>query len=114
MVWKAISSMTPMIWLIWSDEPSMACMAWTASRTMTPEVSASPLAAWTTSEAWRAPDAVLFTVAVISSRAAAVSSSPAACCSVRRDRSSAAWLISPAPERMPAILPTTTDRACWS
>ncbi len=47
-----------------------------------------------------APSAVLRTVAVISSSAAAVCSRLAACCSVRRDRSSAAWLISHVPERM--------------
>ena len=41
--------------------------------------------------------AVFLTVAVISSSAAAVSSRLAACCSVRRDRSSDAWVISPAP-----------------
>ena len=57
--------MTPMIWLIWADEDSIAVMAATASRTTLPLVSASPRAAWTTSEACLAPEAVLFTVAVI-------------------------------------------------
>jgi hypothetical protein len=45
------------------------------------------------------------TVVLISRNAAAVSSRLAACCSVRRDRSSAAWLISAAPDRMPVTLP---------
>ncbi|MND80237.1 hypothetical protein D3C80_720050 [compost metagenome] len=92
----------------------MAVMAATASRTTLPLASASPRAACTTLEACLAPSAVLFTVAVISSRAAAVSSSEAACCSVRRDRSSEAWLISPEPERMAATLVTTTATACSS
>ncbi len=92
----------------------MAFIASTASRTMTPLFSASPRADWTTPEACRAPSAVRFTVAVIWSRAAAVSSSEAACCSVRRDRSSEAWLISLEPERMAATLSTTTATACSS
>ena len=41
------------------------------------------------------------TVAVISSSAAAVCSRLAACCSVRRDRSSEAWVISSAPNLTP-------------
>jgi hypothetical protein len=48
-----------------------------------------------------APADERFTVAVISSRAAAVSSRLAACCSLRRDRSSAAEAISSEPEPMP-------------
>ena len=48
--------MTPMIWLIWLEELSIACIADTASRTITPEISESPLAARTTSEARRAPE----------------------------------------------------------
>src|SRR4051812_36844923 len=105
-VWKAISSMTPMIWEIsWADF-SIAPIATTASCTTLPEASASALAAITTSLACLAPSAVLRTVAVISSKAAAVSSSEAACCSVRLDRSSEAWLISPTPLRMPPVAST--------
>ncbi|MND70497.1 hypothetical protein D3C80_620040 [compost metagenome] len=99
---------------IWLDDCSMAVMALTASLTTAPEASASPRARCTTPDAWRAPSAVRFTVAVISSRAAAVSSRLAACCSVRRDRSSEAWLISLEPERMAATLATTTATACSS
>ena len=94
LVWKAISSITPMIWLICWAEFSISLIAATASRTTTPERSASARAEPTASRAWPAPSAVLRTVAVISSSAAAVSSRLAACCSVRRDRLSDAWLIS--------------------
>ncbi len=104
LVWKAISSITLMIWLISLADCSMRPMAPTASRTTWPERSASPLATDTTDWAWLAPSAVRRTVAVIWSSAAAVSSRLAACCSVRRDRSSAACEISPAPERMPWVL----------
>ena len=62
-------------------------------------------------EAWAAPSALRLTVAVISSRAAAVSSRLAACCSVRRDRSSAALEISSEPPRMP---PAETVTACMA
>ena len=89
--------MTPMIWPILPALSSIEAMALTASPITAPERSAAPrasLAAW---EAERAFSALLRTVAVISSRAAAVSSRLAACCSVRRDRSSAAWAISSEP-----------------
>ena len=55
-------------------------MAEIASWTMRPEVSASLLATDTVSRAWLEPSAVLRTVAVISSSAAAVCSRLAACC----------------------------------
>ena len=55
---------------------------------MSSECWASIRAVWTTSRACPDPSAVFFTVAVISSKAAAVSSRLAACCSVRRHRSS--------------------------
>ena len=60
--------------------------------------------------AWR-PRPFLRTVTVISSSAAAVSSRLAACCSVRRDRSSAALEISPAPDCMLRVLSAITDKA---
>ena len=69
----------------------------TASRTTSPDRVASDLALETTAEACCALLALFLTVAVISSRAAAVSSRLAACCSVRRDKSSEAVEISSAP-----------------
>ncbi len=93
--------MTPMIWPISPDERSIAPMARMAACTISPDWVASRLAEPTRSRAWVAPSAVFRTVAVISSRAAAVSSREAACCSVRRDRSSAAWLISTVPRPDP-------------
>ena len=54
-------------------------------------------------EASLAPSALRRTVAVIWSRAAAVSSRLAACCSVRRDRSSDAVAISSDPPLMPSV-----------
>ncbi len=107
LVWNAISSITPMIWPIWLDEVSIAAIAVTACFTIAPECSASMRAWRTTSLACPAPPAVRVTVAVISSNAAAVCSRLAACCSVRRDRSSAAWVISPVPERMALVLAIT-------
>jgi hypothetical protein len=93
LVWKAISSMTPMIWVIWRDEASISPMAATAWLTTSPDFSASPRAAATMPDALLALSAAPFTVVVSSSRAAAVSSRPAACCSVRRDKSSDAEAI---------------------
>jgi hypothetical protein len=45
LVWNAISSITPMIWLICLDEPSIARMASIASATTAPLLSASVRAA---------------------------------------------------------------------
>ena len=89
-------------------------MASIALRTTTPLFSASPLASETTSRAWMAPSAVFFTVAVIWSRAAAVSSRLAACCSVRRDRSSAAVEISPVPAWIARTLAVIETMVCCS
>ena len=90
-------------------------MAPTALRATSPELSASVLASLTTVLARWAPSAILRTVAVISSRAAAVSSRLAACCSVRRDRFSDALEISSAPLRIPtvALLIDTMASASW-
>jgi hypothetical protein len=90
LVWKAISSMTPMIWATWRDEASMPPIASTVDSTTSREW---PASVWASRTAWcaaLAPSAVLRTVAVIWSRAAAASSRLAACCSERCDRSSAA------------------------
>ena len=75
-----------------------------ALRTTSPERSASLFEVETRSRASLATSAVRRTVAVIWSRAAAVSSRLAACCSVRRDRSSAADVISSAPDLTPFVL----------
>ncbi len=103
-----------MIWLIWPDERSISLIAETALRTTPPLLSASeraePIAELTSA----APSAVRRTVAVIWSSDAAVSSSVAAWCSVRWDRSSAAWLICSAPTIIPSALPTITVIASCS
>ncbi len=98
-----------MIWLICCEDFSIWPMAWTASATTTPECSASPLASVTAVLACLALEAVFLTVAVISSRAAAVSSRLAACCSVRRERSSEARAISSEPLLMPLAFSATLD-----
>ncbi|MNL29823.1 hypothetical protein D3C87_1515230 [compost metagenome] len=108
MVWKAISSITPVIWAICWAEVSISRMAVTVSSTTSPLRRALWRVASTISRARSAPSEAWRTVAVTCSRAAAVSSSEAACCSVRRDRSSEAWLISVVVERMPAALPMIT------
>jgi hypothetical protein len=77
-------------------------MAETASRMTSPERAASTRAPVAAAEACLAPSALRRTVAVISSRAAAVSSRLAACCSVRRDRSSEALAISLEPPCRPS------------
>ncbi len=80
-------------------------MAVTAWRTTVLDCSASARVRDTTSCACVAPSAVWRTVAVNWSSVAAVCSRLAACCSVRRDRSSAAWTICPVTERIPWALP---------
>ena len=106
--------MTPMISLICLDDLSMPVIAAIASRTTSPLLSASTLAVETMSRACLAPSAVFFTVTVISSSAAAVSSRLEACCSVRRDRSSAAVEISPVPARIACVLALTAAIDCSS
>ncbi len=51
LVWKAISSITPMMAPIWLEDCSMAVMAATASLTTAPDASASLRAVWTTRDA---------------------------------------------------------------
>ncbi|MNI79712.1 hypothetical protein D3C73_1361880 [compost metagenome] len=94
MVWKAISSITPMMAPISDDERSISPMAAMARATTAWPSTASDRAPRTTPPASTAPSAERATVAVICSRAAAVSSRLAACCSVRRDRSFEACEIS--------------------
>ncbi len=72
----------------------MPSIADTAFETTSLDFSVSPRASRALSEASRARSAVSFTVAVISSKAADVSSSEAACVSVRCDSSLVALLIS--------------------
>jgi hypothetical protein len=108
LVWNAMSSMTPMIFEIWSDEAEISPMAETASCTTLPEFSACARASATTALAPLAPSAAELTAAVISARAAAVSSSVAAWCSVRRDRSSAAFTISFTSDRIAVTISPTS------
>ena len=82
-----MSSMTSMICSILREASSMRPMASTALLTTEPELSALCLVMRTASLASRALSADDLTVAVISSTAAAVSSSEAAWFSVRFDRS---------------------------
>ena len=90
LVWKAISSITPMIWPIWRDDSSMWVTDSIARATTSPDRSTWVFASATVRRAWLAPSAVSRTRAVTSPKAAAACSSPAACCSVRRDRLSEA------------------------
>ncbi|MCW0448845.1 hypothetical protein NB706_001679 [Xanthomonas sacchari] len=96
LVWKAMPSMTEMMSAILFDEASMPLMVSTTWPTTLPPceaTAAAPTANWL---AWRACSAFCFTVEVSSSIDAAVSSRLAACCSVRRDRSSLPAAISEA------------------
>ena len=94
LVWKAISSMTPMICPILRDEALIRSIASVVLRTIsllfsasTPAPLAAALASLTLSEALAAVSATPPSVAV-------ACSSAAACCSVRRERSSDAAAIS--------------------
>jgi len=104
LVWKAISLMTPMIWVIWREDSSIELMAATVWVTTSPECRAFSLASATNCRADWATVEVCWTVAVSSSMAAAVCSREAACISVRRAKSSAAWAISVAPLSTPEVV----------
>jgi hypothetical protein len=93
LVWKAISSITLMIFEIFTDEPAISPMALTACDTTRPLCWALDLAVSTTVFAWPALSEAERTDAVSCSIAAAVCSSVAACFWVRADRSDAAALI---------------------
>ena len=98
-VWNAISSMTVMMRLIWSEDASIFSMAWIASPTMLRPSSAIERLVRDTLSAVRARSAVECTLAVSSVSAAADSSSVAACVSARPARSWAAEVISSEPVR---------------
>ncbi|MCY1242623.1 hypothetical protein D9M72_555940 [compost metagenome] len=89
--------MTPMMRLTSCDDCSMPFIAAMAFCTTSPDCPASLLATSTDFAATLAFSALALTCEVSSSRAAAVSSRLAACCSVRCDRSLAALLISLVP-----------------
>ncbi len=96
-----MSSITPMIWPICSDDFSISLIAATAcSTTVARGFGIFARRSSPRGRPRRRPCAAELTEAVSSSSAAAVSSSVAAWFSVRRDRSSEAWLISSAPELM--------------
>ncbi len=86
LVWKAISSITPMMSAIFLEDCLMSAMAATAWFTTTPPRSAWSRAARASWLAWAALSAFCLTVVVISSIEEAVSSSDADCSSVRRER----------------------------
>ena len=114
LVWKAISSIIPMMLPIFREDSSMASIAETASRTTAPDFSAEALVRETSAPASSARLADSLTDAVTSSTAAAVSSTEAACCSVRRDRSSAAVRISSDALRIADVFSPTRCIADWS
>ncbi|MCY1296544.1 hypothetical protein D9M70_459330 [compost metagenome] len=102
-----MSSMTPMMLEISRDEASMPLIAVTALPTISPDFSAAPRVRVTKVPASSARRLASATVVAIWSSAAAVSSTEAACCSVRLERSPAAERISLAPALMlRAFLPT--------
>ena len=86
LVWKAMLSMVPMISDMRAAELLSSLIAETAWPRMPLPRSASSRASVARVAAWRAFSAVCFTVPVISSIEAAVSSSEDACASVRCDR----------------------------
>ena len=92
--------MTPMMSLIFWEEPSISSMAETARPTMAPPSSALVAAMRALSRARPAFSAVVATVWLTSESAATVSSIEAACCSVRWERSLEATAISDRPVRM--------------
>jgi hypothetical protein len=97
LVWKAISSMTPMILVISVEDFSMPAMAETALVTSSPEFFAFCCVSRTASEAFSAFAAVWPTLTESCCRAAELSSTPAACCAVRSARSSEPLAITSVP-----------------
>ena len=116
LVWNAMPSMTLMISAIFLDEASMSAMVLTTRPTTSPPCAATPAAFNTRRLAWSALSAFCLTVAVSSSMEAAVSSSAAACCSVRRERSLLPVAISVAAELIASeeSLIRRTMPASWS
>ncbi|MNZ95089.1 hypothetical protein D3C78_1142210 [compost metagenome] len=109
LVWKAISSITPMIREISAEDCAMPSMEFTACCTTSPDLPASSQAWLTAPAACAAFSALELTCAVNSLRAAAVSSRLAACCSVRCERSLAARVISPVPLPMLTTVALTVE-----
>ena len=93
------------------DDCSILLIASTARLTMVEPSFASSRAVETTSRARWAPSAVRRTVEVICCTAAADSSRPEACCSVRKARSPAAAAISRVPEVTVSVMPLTSAKA---
>ena len=106
-----MSSMTEVILEISCEDVLMLSIASTASRATEPPSSAFDWASPAISEAASAPEDAERTDDVSSSRAAAVSSSVAACFSVRRDKSSAALEISVVSPRIDSALWLTAAMA---
>ena len=89
LVWNAMPSITPTMSSMRLESWAISRMVFTASRTACPPRCATSDAVEAIWLAWRAFSALLLTVESSCSMLAAVSSSEAACCSVRLDRS---WL----------------------
>ncbi|MNC14037.1 hypothetical protein D3C75_618030 [compost metagenome] len=87
LVWKAMPSITLVMSAIFFELPAMSFMVRTTLSTTLPPFCAVSDALNANWLAWRAFSAFCLTVAVNCSMLAAVSSSEAACCSVREDRS---------------------------
>ncbi len=100
LVWKAMPSITPMMSTMRREDSLISAMVDTTSCTTCPPCAATPTAPLASSLAWRALSAVRRTVSARSFMDTAVSSSDAACCSVRWDRSALPTAISLAPRAM--------------
>ena len=103
LVWKAMPSITPMMSAMRLDDSEIADIVSTTLPTTSPPceaTSTAPIASWL---AWRALSAFWRTVEVSSSIEEAVSSRDAACCSVRRERSSLPAAISEAAELIASL-----------
>src|SRR5581483_5254522 len=118
LVWKAMSSMTPMMSAIFFDASLIPAMAATAWLTTEPPFSAWSRAARASWLACAALSAFCLTVVVISSMEEAVSSREADCSSVRRERlvlpaeiSSAERFTSVAVDLMPRTMPAMLSRS---
>ncbi|MCY1447713.1 hypothetical protein D9M71_643440 [compost metagenome] len=107
MVWKAIESITPMMLAICCELSVICCMVSTTRPTTSRPSPAVLDASLASALACRALSAFCFTVAVNCSMLAAVSSSEAACCSVREERSALPPAICWAPTRI-ELLPSRT------
>ena len=100
LVWKAMLLITVVISAIFFELPEIPSIVVITSFTSAPPLLAVTEATSASSLAWLALSAFSFTVAVNSSMLAAVSSSAAACSSVREERSLLPVEISVAPRQM--------------